>query len=166
MSAWGQSRRFDDVRDVSASPSAAAEPPNRYITANRRDRPRPEILCRLWGWWRLPTDGLPRLAGAGFNPSCKDDPGRFVGEGAGRDVNTFGPVFYLARTDTRFDSRIRRQYAPRVRGASRCCRPLPRSQPGESPAPPALYRGRGALSFRYAPGARFARAAALVITGQ
>ena len=28
------------------------------------------------------------------------------------------------------DSRIRRQYAPRVRGASRCCRPLPRSQPG------------------------------------
>ena len=25
----------------------------------------------------------------------------FVGEGAGRDVNTFGPVFYLARTDTR-----------------------------------------------------------------
>ena len=55
----------------------------------------------MWGWWRLPTDGLPRLAGAGFNPSCKDDPGRFVGEGAGRDVNTFGPVFYLARTDTR-----------------------------------------------------------------
>ena len=45
-------------------------------------------------------------------------------------MNTFGPVFYLARTDTRFDSRIRRQYAPRVRGASRCCRPLPRSQPG------------------------------------
>ena len=101
MAAMGQSRRFDDVRDVSASPSTAAEPPNRYITANRRDRSRPEILCRLWGWWRLPTDGLPRLAGAGFNPSCKDDPGRFVGEGAGRDVNTFGPVFYLARTDTR-----------------------------------------------------------------
>jgi len=25
-SGWGQSRRFDDVRDVSASPSAAAEP--------------------------------------------------------------------------------------------------------------------------------------------
>ena len=82
-------------------------------------------------------------------------------------MNKFGPVFLLgANGHKMLDSRIRRQYAPRVRGASRCCRPLPRSPPGASPAPPALYRGRGALSFRHVPGARFARAAALVITGQ
>ena len=57
-------------------------------------------------------------------------------------MNTFGPVFLLgANGHKMLDSRIRRQYAPRVRGASRCCRPLPRSPPGAFPAPPALYRG-------------------------
>ena len=51
-------------------------------------------------------------------------------------MNKFGPVFLLgANGHKMLDSRIRRQYAPRVRGASRCCRPLPRSRPGAFPAP-------------------------------
>ena len=71
------------------------------------------------------------MAGAGFNPSRKDDPGRFCRRGGRSRREYVRPCVLLGTNGHKMlDSRIRRQYAPRVRGASRCCRPLPRSQPG------------------------------------